>query len=601
MNSFISFVDSGSNFFHHELIERYFDEEAKNKIEEHCLASGNLGGKSIGLLLAWQILQRELSPNMRVFLNLPLSYFIGSDEFDIFLKNQEIAQYIEKVEKNKETIDYPVLKSIFARAPLSKDLIGLLKNMLEKVDELPVIVRSSSVLEDQFGSSFAGMYRSIFCSNLGNLTDRLQQMELAIKEVYASAFSPNAVGYRNLKGFGKTPEKMAILIQVVDGQTYNNFYFPTASGIAFSQNPYCWTERLDPRDGFLRLVWGLGTQAVQSTEGDYPRLIGLTNPRLRPENTTHDLFYYSQHHVDVINIENGKFETLPVKQLLKDTYPALDYVASIADNDTLCKITSKPRLKDQLVISFDQVIENTALTDLIKQCLKILAEKIGTVINIEFSANLNSEKELKIGLLQCRQLAWETPKDKSHKAPDPEKTILRTNRFLYSGEKTGIEYVVFINPDFYTDKMSVEQQIELSRALSSINQKLTIGYLLVGPGRWGSIRPDLGVPIQFSDIYNAKALLEIRRLQEDIFSATYGTHFFMDLVEARIPLLATRLLDDENYVNLEYFEKQKNIVNEFDLGNSFNREGIKVFRVPQGKITVFASVANRKAHIYLSD
>ena len=156
------------------------------------------------------------------------------------------------------------------------------RRLLERLGNQPLIVRSSSLLEDNFGTSFAGKYESIFLPNQGSHTENLHALTQAIARVYASTLNPNALLYRRSRGLQDYDERMAILIQVVQGERFGRYYLPHAAGVAFSRNLYRWSPQIRREDGFVRLVWGLGTRAVDRVGNDYPRLIALSHPTLRP-------------------------------------------------------------------------------------------------------------------------------------------------------------------------------------------------------------------------------------------------------------------------------------------------------------------------------
>ena len=144
------------------------------------------------------------------------------------------------------------------------------RDMLDYFGQAPIIVRSSSLLEDSFGNAFAGKYRSEFCANQGSPEERMEAFLRAVKLVYASAINPDALSYRRKRGLGESDEQMAILVQRVSGMPYQNYFFPCLAGVAFSRNLYAWSNRIDPEQGMIRLVFGLGTRAVDRVGGDYP-------------------------------------------------------------------------------------------------------------------------------------------------------------------------------------------------------------------------------------------------------------------------------------------------------------------------------------------
>lgn len=575
------------------LAETYFDPEFLTQIEQHCLASGKLGGKTLGLLLAWRILSRDLPADVLKSIHIPKSYFVGADEFARFAARYEDGSGFAGNSDRYED---------FLAAPLSVELSNNLRMMLEKEDGLPLIARSSSVLEDQYGSAFAGIYKTVFCPSQGTISKRLQQLEQAIKEVYYSAFSADAISYRKKRGLSEFPEEMAVLIQTVEGNYHKDLYFPDAAGIAFSKNPYCWTDRLNPDDGFIRLVWGLGSRAVQSQPGDYPRLIGLTNPQLRPETLLEDLYHYSQHFFDVIDLKTGSLETLPVSHYLNDSYDGLRFIASLVAEDGWRDIRTRLQPDDQPVVTFQKLMASTPFIKVIDQCLKTLSASIGDLINIEFSVKLKADATVEIGLLQCRQLGWDSTSSELAIEPADERIILKTNRFLYSGEKLNIEYMICVDPSYYLDHLSQHEQQELVGVINALNEKLEkTGYFLSGPGRWGSTRPELGIPVRFGDIYNAKVLLEIHQASDDLFFSTYGTHFFLDLVEGKIPLLAIDTESAHKFFRSCALKTTKNLIKEFVPNLPIEPDGIQVYRLSGGdELNLAASPEQGNAFVYFS-
>ena len=198
--------------------------------------------------------------------------------------------------------------------------------MLDYYGQAPIIVRSSSLLEDSFGNAFAGKYRSVFCANQGDPETRLDDFMRAVKLVYASALNPDALSYRCKRGLGENDEQMAILVQRVSGMPYRKYFFPTLAGVAFSRNLYAWNDRIDTRQGIIRLVFGLGTRAVERVGSDYPRMIAISHPHLRPE-VGAKVAKYSQRQMDLLDLETNQFETHFLTDVLADgEYPNLSPV-----------------------------------------------------------------------------------------------------------------------------------------------------------------------------------------------------------------------------------------------------------------------------------
>ena len=197
----------------------------------------------------------------------------------------------------------------------------------------PLIVRSSSILEDRSGASFTGKYKSLFLANQGNKNERLEALLDAIAEVFASTIGPDPIQYRLERGLIDFHEEMGILIQEVVGKQIGPYYFPAFAGVAFSNNDFRWSSRIRREDGMLRLVPGLGTRAVDRLGDDYPVLIAPGQPGLRVNQRIEDILRYSPQKIDVLNLETNSFETIELRKLLKefgDEYPAIDKLISVS-------------------------------------------------------------------------------------------------------------------------------------------------------------------------------------------------------------------------------------------------------------------------------
>ena len=250
------------------------------------------------------------------------SFYIGSDVFFTFLvANGLFRQRLETQRLAEGSRDgasrqgvsrqqYAALETQFLAAEFPEAVVTRFREMLAHYDETPIIVRSSSLFEDGFGHTFAGKYRSEFCANQGTLDARLQEFMDAVRRVYASALSPDALAYRRKQRLLESDEQMAILVQRVSGQRYKDYYFPPLAGVAFSHNMYAWSDRIDPQKGLLRLVFGLGTRAVDRVE-DYPRMIALSHPHLRPE-VGEEIARYAQRSIDLIDLQANALCTEPL-------------------------------------------------------------------------------------------------------------------------------------------------------------------------------------------------------------------------------------------------------------------------------------------------
>ena len=436
-----------------------------------------------------------------------------------------------------------------------------------------MIVRSSSLLEDNFGTAFAGKYDSIFLPNQGSLEENLEELNKAVARVYASTFNPNALLYRRSRGLQDYDERMAIIVQVVRGNQHDHYYFPHAAGVAFSRNFYRWSPQIRKEDGFVRLVWGLGTRAVDRVANDYPRLIPLSHPHLRPTNNPKEIRRYSQKYIDLIDLDDNQFKTLPIEKILSQDYPALKYIAQQDEDGYLAPIRSilQASEKSNLVVTFDELIRRTNFANQMKEVLRLLEAYYRLPVDVEFTINLEDlnkkRPKINITLLQCRPLSILFT-DQEATLPrhiKKENTIFTTTFIVPQGVINQVDYVLFIPPGKYFSLGSMNERNLLFRAIGRLNSVMeNKNFICVGPGRWGSSNSDLGVSIDYGDIYNTKALVEltgpgIGPLPEP----SLGTHFFQDLLEAHIYPLAVCLDNEKTVFNEKFFYHSNNHIEDF--------------------------------------
>jgi hypothetical protein len=474
--------------------------------------------------------------------------------------------------------DYPQIQSEFLTGEFPLDILEQFRSLLDYVGQQPLIVRSSSLLEDNFGTSFAGKYESFFCPNHGTTEENLRNFTQAIARIYASMLNPDALLYRRAKGLQDYDERMAILIQTVQGEQFGRYYLPHAAGVAFSRNLYRWSPQIRREDGFVRLVWGLGTRAVDRVGNDYPRLVALSHPLLHPEASVKAIRRYSQQYVDLIDLQDNDLKTLPVQQVMNPHYPVLRYLAQLDQGDYLTPMRSmffdgKP---DQLILTFDELFRRTSLAGRLTKMLQILETHYHSPVDTEFTVQVVDPSalrpEIHIALLQCRpQSHLNESEARLPKNLDDQDILFSTRRMAPRGRVSDIRYVVFVSPEDYYALPTQAARAELGRAVGRLNAALKkVTFICVGPGRWGTSNPDLGVKISYADIYNTRALVELTG--KGIGSepeASFGTHFFQDLVESNIYPLAVYLDDPGVVFNRDFFYKAPNRLTTFlpDEGN----------------------------------
>ncbi|MCO5195041.1 MAG: PEP/pyruvate-binding domain-containing protein [Anaerolineae bacterium] len=544
------------------------------RIHRRRIGDGKIGGKAAGMIIAWKILQHQ-SPDwggdISEQVSIPDSFFLGTDVMYDFRRHNDLDFIMNQKYKPLEEVrsDYPVVIAAHLSAEFPEGIRDQLRLVLEKMGNRPVIVRSSSLLEDNFGSAFAGKYDSYFCPNQGTPKENLQALEEAIKRVYASTLSADALLYRQQHGLIDYDERMAILIQEVRGHQYKNFFFPTVAGVGFSQNPFRWNPKIRREDGFLRMVCGMGTRAVDRVGNDYPRLISLSHPLLRPETTSSAIRRYSQHLIDVINLEKNQFEVLPISDVIGLDYPNLAYVASLDKGGFIQQLVSIVDVEDpdDLVLTFDYLVKDGRFVRLLRNGLMRLEKLYGTPVDIEFTVEVTPTypyPEYELYILQCRPLSQRAGGSEIVDLPTdvPEADIMFTEkRLVPDGRADGVRYVVFVDPQTYREIPNQTMKLEIGRAVGRINKALeNEKFILIGPGRWGSSNLDLGVKVSYADIYNTKVLVEIGVETESgaMPELSYGTHFFQDLVEAGIHALPIHLEDEGGFIRWEFFRNARN-------------------------------------------
>ncbi|KAA3610645.1 MAG: pyruvate, phosphate dikinase [Calditrichaeota bacterium] len=527
---------------------------------------GKLGGKSSGLFLARQILQKK-SEEDELFKNIktPKTWYLTSDGILKFIGYNNLEDIIEQKYKDIGQVrqEYPYVVNVFQNSTFSPEIISGLAIALDDFGPVPLVVRSSSLLEDRLGSAFAGKYKSLFIANEGTKEERLIELIDAIAEVYASTFGPDPIEYRARQGILDYHEEMGIMIQEVVGKKVGKYYLPAFAGVAFSHNEFRWSSRLKRDDGLVRMVPGLGTRAVDRLSDDYPILVAPGQPNLRVNVTLDEVVRYSPKYIDVINTETRTFESIDIHDFIKECghdYPYINKLVSILKENHL----QQPRAigtdygKENFVVTFEGLLEGTPF---MKQILGILNELEGQYdhpIDIEFAHDGES-----FYILQCRSQSYSLD---SKPAPIPgdiisEKVVFSANRYISNGIVQDITHIVYVNPQKYSEIANYQELLAVGRAVGRLNKILPKRqFILMGPGRWGS-RGDikLGVNVTYSDINNTSMLIEIARKQKDyVPDLSFGTHFFLDLVEARIRYLPLYPDEPNNIFNEEFLNNSEN-------------------------------------------
>jgi hypothetical protein len=547
----------------HIEVKDFYDLVGRVILPPHCY--GKLGGKSAGLFLARTIVEKAAEASRLGPIKVPRTWYIPSDGILEFIHHNNLEDVLNRKYAGIDQIrrDYPHLVQLFKSSSFPPALVNGLSMALDAFAGQPIIVRSSSLLEDWAGGAFSGKYKSLFLGNQGSKADRLVALMDAIAEVYASVFGPDPTEYRTERGLLDVHEEMGILIQEVVGRRAGPYFLPAWSGVAFSHNEFRWSPRIRREDGLIRLVPGLGTRAVDRVADDYPVLIAPGQPSLRASVTPDEVVKYSPKKVDVINLETNGFETVEVPTLLRAAmheYPQLAQLVSIVDGDRVrqpigTRLDADP---DHLVFTFERLIRDTPFVARVRDLLQVLRTRLGAPVDLEFASDGTD-----FYLLQCRPQSSGSDVAPSAIPTDlpPGRVVFSANRYVSNGRVPEITYVVYIDPDGYASLANTDAMREVGRAVGRLNTLLPRRrFILIGPGRWGS-RGDirLGVPVTYSDINNTAMLIEVARQHGNYLpDLSFGTHFFQDLVEASIRYLPLYPDDGGVVFNREFLEHGRN-------------------------------------------
>jgi len=530
------------------LVREYFDLTTLVEIMQRMIGTGQIGGKSLGMLLARAILLRS-HPTWTDRLESHDSFYVGSDVFYTYLvqngcwwlrrRQKDFNLYLERAVEARHRI----LGGAFPDFIQDQFL-----EMIEYFGQSPVIVRSSSLLEDNYGNAFSGKYDSVFCVNQGTPEERLAAFMSAVRTVYASALSEEGLRYRLHHGLLDRDEQMALLVQRVSGEMHGHLFFPQVAGVGFSFNPYVWHEDIDPQAGVLRMVFGLGTRAVDRTGDDYTRLVALNAPRKRTESKPEEVREFAQHRVDVLDLRANELlspESDTVARVLPPTVRDWFFQAGNGPGGDALPASGSPSLPG--IIDFERVFGETDFAPVMRDLCHTLHKAYRYPVDIEFTANFDSHGGFRVNLVQCRpfqvKLQGQGSRVQMPDNVDPAAELFRS-RGPVVGQSlaTAIDRLIYVVPAVY-GRMSMTQRYSVARAIGRITHLDDPGArritLLLGPGRWGTSMPSLGIPVSFAEINTVSVLCELTVMHEGLVpDVSLGTHFFNDLVEMDMLYLA---------------------------------------------------------------
>ncbi len=531
-----------------KLATKYLDLSDIIAVRKRMIGTGLIGGKSVGMLLARAILKRT-GNGWDDKLEAHDSFFIGSDVFYSYLVAND-CWWVRRKQRSRETLldGAENARQRLLSGSFPEYIRSQFMEMLDYFGQSPIIVRSSSLLEDNFGNAFSGKYESVFCANQGSPRERLETFISAVRKVYASTMSREALVYRARRNLLEHDEQMALLVQRVSGTVYDDLFFPQAAGVGFSFNPFVWNSDIDPKAGMLRLVFGLGTRAVDRCDDDYTRVVALNAPQKRPEGHLDELRRYSQRRVDVLDLRANHLVSRYFEDVVKSV-PDLPLDLFASQDQEMERRAREQGTQNVFswVLTFDRLFEETSFIKDMRDMLRTLQEAYGTPVDIEFTVNFLEDARHRINLVQCRPLQVQrSPASSPSPVPDagePVEAVLKTHGpVIGNSVSMNIDRLIYVVPSVY-GKLAQSDRYSIARLIGRLTHAQPDGrpehIMLVGPGRWGTTTPSLGVPVSFAEINTVSVICELATMHEGLVpDVSLGTHFFNDLVETNMLYLA---------------------------------------------------------------
>ncbi len=530
-------------------------------VSKRMVGTGLIGGKTVGMILARAILKKN--PKFTALLEEHDNFYVGSDVFYTFMVQNGIWWVREK-QRNPKTFlqDAEFARRRILTGAFPDWVLRRFEAILDHFGQSPFIVRSSSLLEDNFGNSFAGKYESLFCTNQGPKHRRMEDFVAAIRTIYASTMSEKALRYRAQRGLLEQDEQMALLVMRVSGQMHERSFLPAVTGVGFSFNPYAWNPDIDARAGVLRLVFGLGTRAVNRSDDDYTRIVALNAPHLRPEADFEEVCQYSQRRVDYLDLH--------ANQLVSGEFSDLAGSCGALPLDLLSSVDAGARGQDAArsqhrILTFDGLLRETGYVEDMRVILQTLESAYEYPVDIEFTVNFMEDRSYRVNLVQCRPLQVKGASSAELPLVNvKEQDVLLRARGAVIGQSRSlkIERLVYVVPEKY-GLLPLRDRHEIANVIGLINHAGDTDSppvtMVLGPGRWGTSSPELGIPVNFSQINRMSIVCEIVSMREGLIpDVSLGTHFLNELIEMDMLYFAFFPGRGDNRLNAEFFNKAPN-------------------------------------------
>ena len=578
------------------LIKEHFQPLDYFAIHKRMIGTGMIGGKACGMLLARKLIE-NLRPDIYARIEPHDSFYIGSDVFYAYIVDNGFwdLKIRQKTEEGYFTLADQIASEIMV-GDFSPTIEAEFRKILEYYGNAPIIVRSSSILEDGFGNAFAGKYESVFCGSEGTLEERLVEFERAIRTVYASTVGMSALDYRKRRGLEDLDEQMSILVQRVSGSRHSGFLAPTCAGVGYSISPY----RLGvehPEEGMLRLVAGLGTAAVDRQADSYPRIVSLDMPLKTMYTTDADRHQYSQRLIDGIGSGPEPLQRYSADKIQDQLPEYLIRALYSHDRDAERDFRDRGLYESIYYLSCEGMVRNEQLMEDMKGILRVLQTAYDYPVDIEYTINLSPKGEYLIALLQCRplQLTQEGDPVSIPIFGSDAVTYLETKGVSMGfSRKFAVDRIVYIDAIAYY-QMAYRDKYRVRDALSAINwacREKNKNLVLLTPGRICTSSPELGVPSVFSDISEFNAIVEVSESRAGyIPELSYGSHIFQDLVEAGILYSAVFEGGSTLAFDPEALKQERNRLEDYCPDDPDLQEIIHVSHVCHKRVTLYYDMA----------
>jgi len=501
----------------------------------YTLAGGSLGGKGRGLAFINALIQNfdfsKLIPDIKV--RTPKTFVIGTNEFETFLKRNKLSSIL------MTNSNYDEIKKHFISGQLSDALKKKISDLLRSLTK-PIAVRSSGIFEDSLTQPFAGIFETYLLPNNHPEFDvRIQQVEEAIKLVMASVFSNTAKGYVKAIDFKIEEEKMAVIIQEVVGNKFDNLFYPHISGVAQSYNFYPFSH-MKPEEGFAIAALGLGKYVVEGNKSyrfspKYPSTeINSTKDQFRNSQVK---FYAVDMNKENLNLLDGELAGLAENDIsVAENQGTLTHLASVynPDNNSVYPGVSKagPRIVNLAnILKYNYI----SLAKTIEIVLELGKDAMGTAIEIEYAVDLTKDKDGKASfyILQIKPLIQSgVDCDIDISTIEQDSIVLYSEKGMGNGAVDDITDVIYANIDSFDKSETVEMAREIEE-INSIMIEQKRKYVLIGPGRWGTRDRWIGIPVKWHMISNARVIVE-SSFDDFPLDASSGSHFFHNVTSMNV-------------------------------------------------------------------